>query len=164
MKTLFFTMLFVSLKVYSLSLASETPSEFSVLKNRFDSVYKTKTNTLFEVYYSKVSTLGFCTEDNHIQVNLFHWRKLSQLDKVWLVFHELGHCVLGLDHNTELNSLGYPKSIMYPIMFSMLKHYKQNHDEYINQMRYENAKQNNDTNTDKYSDYIRVLIQREQTR
>jgi len=34
-----------------------------------------------------------------------------------LVFHELGHCSLGLGHNEGLNGDGYPVSTMYPYAF-----------------------------------------------
>ena len=57
------------------------------------------------------------------------WKRVSILRSAWdsysadlrkeLVFHELGHCVLGLEHDETLGSDGRPESIMFPRVFEM---------------------------------------------
>lgn len=50
-----------------------------------------------------------------------------------LVFHELGHCYFGLDHNSSINN-GNPVSIMYPYAFGYTEFYKQNLEYYISSL------------------------------
>ena len=40
------------------------------------------------------------------------WQNDTQLEA--LIFHELGHCILGRQHDNSLMPKGDPKSIMYP--------------------------------------------------
>ncbi|MEP7320203.1 MAG: hypothetical protein ABI921_15710 [Panacibacter sp.] len=40
------------------------------------------------------------------------WQNSLQLET--LIFHEMGHCMLGREHDTNLMPRGYAKSIMYP--------------------------------------------------
>lgn len=56
-----------------------------------------------------------------VEVDQKEWNKLSQGQKQNLVDHELGHCLLGRTHRhgyTAINNVIYPKSIMYPYVFS----------------------------------------------
>lgn len=41
-----------------------------------------------------------------------YWNRASYLQKEFLVFHELGHCILGRDHLDEANANGSCSSIM----------------------------------------------------
>lgn len=51
-----------------------------------------------------------------------------------VVFHELGHCVLNLDHtDTELSN-GWPSSIMYPYSFGYSTQYANNLNYYYNEL------------------------------
>lgn len=50
---------------------------------------------------------------NVIRVNIYEWKKLSAIQKQWLINHELGHCVEGLEHDNELDSDGCPLSKMF---------------------------------------------------
>jgi hypothetical protein len=40
------------------------------------------------------------------------WQNFTQLET--LIFHELGHCILGRNHDMSLMPKGDPKTIMYP--------------------------------------------------
>lgn len=66
------------------------------------------------------SICGICnslSQSNHIQkvVRINPKCTITYVEQMEaLVFHELGHCVLGRDHNTELLPNGDPKSMMTP--------------------------------------------------
>ena len=53
------------------------------------------------------TTLPF-RQGKWIEVDPKHWKELSDTAKRWLIFHELGHCELGLDH-----SVSFPPGIMH---------------------------------------------------
>ena len=42
------------------------------------------------------------------------WDRSNEMSRELVVFHELGHCYLGLNHSTNLPSGGFCKSIMRP--------------------------------------------------
>lgn len=75
--------------------------------------------TLVEGYVEQVSgngVVGQCTrregELNRVAVDRNYWRNLSTLDKEFLVFHELGHCVLNREHIEDENKEGFCISLM----------------------------------------------------
>lgn len=45
---------------------------------------------------------GYCHNDGSIEINPSHFRYLSDLGKEALVFHELAHCSLDLDHTDSV--------------------------------------------------------------
>lgn len=51
---------------------------------------------------------------NTVAINKGYWDTIPVPMRKSLVWHELGHCVLGLDHNEDLTPEGYPASVMYP--------------------------------------------------
>lgn len=50
---------------------------------------------------------------NRVTIDLTFWRRASSYNKEMVVFHELGHCVLGLGHNDDANADGTCVSIMH---------------------------------------------------
>lgn len=52
-----------------------------------------------------------------IQVDSAYWATASESDRTELMYHELGHCALYLQHITTLQASGCPTSIMYPYDF-----------------------------------------------
>lgn len=56
---------------------------------------------------------GVCLKNGDVRVSASFWAIASDAEKEMLIFHELGHCVLNREHDTSLNSEGYPKSYMY---------------------------------------------------
>ena len=71
----------------------------------------------------------------YIVIDEDYWSTADLYDKESLLFHELGHCVYGLDHDSaQFGSLmeGYrPKSLMYPWTFYQYKYYR---DEYLKEL------------------------------
>ena len=64
----------------------------------------------------KVGTLGQCQQysdgTKEVVIDENYWKNLSNSEKEFLVFHELGHCVLGRDHLDASDERGNCISIM----------------------------------------------------
>ena len=58
-------------------------------------------------------------ELNYIEVDPIQWNHLDENGKEEVIFHELGHCLMGKEHDSMfLEKYNVPKSIMYPYVFS----------------------------------------------
>lgn len=68
-----------------------------------------------------------------IVVNERYWARLSNYGKEALVFHEMGHCVLGRIKHIETTVEQVPVSLMYPILLDPFV-YKQNRDMYLKEL------------------------------
>ena len=80
-------------------------------------------NNLVITYDSSISNV-YCAYSNvtssrndvqkiiYINPYIHCWQNHTQLET--LIFHEMGHCILGRDHDTTRMPKGDPKSIMYP--------------------------------------------------
>lgn len=68
-----------------------------------------------------------------------YWNGLSDYGREELVFHELGHCVLGRGHNNE-NVDGCPVSIMNEYTFGETKCYSDNRNELIQELGEQDGK------------------------
>jgi ATP-dependent Zn protease len=101
----------------------------------------------FSEDYLPVTTLAVCKYNNtksSIVINTYSWSSLSEVEKEIVIYHELGHCVLGLKHdNTKVDHdwvLSSPLSIMYPYVLEQdwyLKNKKEYLDELFSRNRYE---------------------------
>lgn len=72
----------------------------------------------------------------NIEVDFNHWNTLNESQKEILIFHELGHCVLELDHVKSSNN-ECPKSIMRANLFNVWEIdscYTFNYENYINEL------------------------------
>lgn len=65
-----------------------------------------------------------------VKISSYYWQYLDNEGRYSVIFHELGHCVLGRGHDTATMPLtGRPDSFMYPYVFfysglvSLLSHY-----------------------------------------
>lgn len=62
------------------------------------------------------STVGLCAHDstnpNQIIIDANYWKRASKMRRELIVFHELGHCLLGLDHDNSHDDTGACMSIM----------------------------------------------------
>lgn len=50
---------------------------------------------------------------NEITIDRAWWRRANSLQKEWVMYHELGHCVLGRGHLNDLTARGTCVSIMH---------------------------------------------------
>ncbi|HRX29937.1 MAG TPA: hypothetical protein P5235_11160 [Saprospiraceae bacterium] len=59
---------------------------------------------------------GLCRHNtdspNRIEIDIVYWNKSNDLEKEYVVFHELGHCVLDRVHNDEKDAQGNCVTIM----------------------------------------------------
>lgn len=56
-------------------------------------------------------------DNKKITVDPAYWANASESQRQQLIYHELGHCVLGLAHVTTFKVDQCPTSIMYPYTF-----------------------------------------------
>lgn len=73
------------------------------------------------------SVIGLCVKNSgrvNIYIDKTAWNTSDSLQREMLLFHELGHCALDLDHDRSLDSSGVPNDIMYPVSFDSLYYYK----------------------------------------
>ena len=93
--------------------------------------YYSKANTdLIPMYFAdlKETTVGLChyfrvgsgpIRWGYIEIDRSFWNRASKYQKINLIFHELGHCVLGRDHAPWGNSMmACPSSLMYDSILS----------------------------------------------
>ena len=68
----------------------------------------------------KGNIVGVCEvgwKERSVLIDKEFWDSSSESEKEELIYHELGHCAMNLDHDSELiKDGGCPKSIMYPEM------------------------------------------------
>lgn len=78
---------------------------------------------------------------NIIYINRAWWEQAGFYSRQQLMFHELGHCVLGLKHKQGLTPLGEyvnaPASIMYAVPFGEYGVYQENLQYYWNELNSE---------------------------
>ena len=76
------------------------------------------------------TTVGQCQTSNEGNKRIFidkaFWSAYDDLEKEFIVFHELGHCYLGLDHNDEQDSNRNCVSIMQSGVGECSNNYNQN--------------------------------------
>lgn len=72
-------------------------------------------------------------EPKTIEISHSCWDDESDWEREELLFHELGHCLLDKDHNSELREDHTPKSIMYPYVIGEYL-YKKYYNEYIDEL------------------------------
>ncbi len=68
------------------------------------------------------TAIGFCRRGRTplIIIDQAYWNTATVMEREHLMFHELGHCILNLEHNNKMVPVGIysiPESIMYLYMF-----------------------------------------------
>ena len=63
---------------------------------------------------TRCTDMNACTPIIRIRMSWWNHKSITDLNKREVMFHELGHCILGLYHNTHKDETGYPVSVMYP--------------------------------------------------
>lgn len=89
----------------------------------------------FGIKHEKKKTIGLCTKiDMQIYLPGYKWDDMTDLEKEELVFHEIGHCVLGRGHNEhKIKDSKCPYSIMWPKQIGD-KCYKRYRKHYIKEL------------------------------
>lgn len=110
----------------SLKKQSYIEPEFEYFVDLFE--LEQKVNVDIEIKFAKLElpAVGMCyyyqyengsREFVNIEIDPDYWQITSETKKEVLLFHELGHCVLGRDHDEQRVYYTVPKSIMYPYLF-----------------------------------------------
>jgi hypothetical protein len=102
----------------------EVPSAFGVLTE----------DRVGGCYYTGIAN----SRANNIVIDRKAWREYNEGGREQLIYHELGHCVLGLDHDDtvgEISGIIFPISIMNSYVFGNHWLYVQEREHYINDLR-----------------------------
>ena len=95
-------------------------SAFLQYVEKFENLYNISASNIaifFDVM--EETTGGICSGRGVIKINKELWFDItSDAKKEALIFHELGHCLLGRDHVDDLFDDGCPISLMHPILIS----------------------------------------------
>lgn len=88
------------------------------------------------------STVGMCTfsstRRNKVELSTNAWNNGSDTFREMLLFHELGHCLLGRGHKNTTHSSGRPESLMNSWLFDQ-RTYLANRDAYLKELYTVNA-------------------------
>lgn len=110
----------------------------------FEQTYGIGTRSIATQFIKIEGAVGQChiwtDGSKRIDIDPTYWNSISSLGKENLIFHELGHCAMNLDHNEnriELEDESIPESIMYPYVFGMNWYYKSFRNYYIKELKYE---------------------------
>ena len=83
------------------------------------------------------STVGMCTfsssRRNKVELSTNAWNNGSDTFREMLLFHELGHCLLGRGHTNATHSSGRPESLMNSWLFDQ-RTYVANRDAYLKEL------------------------------
>lgn len=100
---------------------------------RFEALYKKEVDiriTFNNLDYPKVGVCYTWTDGyRNIEIDTKQWKAMSDLGREEVIFHELGHCILGRGHDESKVDLGVfkqaPASIMYPYVFGDASVYRE---------------------------------------
>lgn len=83
------------------------------------------------------STVGLCrfssSGRNKVELSESAWERGSDIFREMLVFHELGHCLLGRGHKNMRHTSGRPESLMNSSLFNE-RTYLANRDLYLKEL------------------------------
>jgi hypothetical protein len=82
---------------------------------------------------------GYCEwgplGNNTVTISQDYFSQYDETKRTLLVWHELGHCVLGRGHNNTINPVtGYPESIMYYESTASAVEYKLDPTPYVSEL------------------------------
>lgn len=87
-----------------------------------------------ELPMTKAGTCQITWFSNTVTINPVMWEYEDEMWREQLIMHELGHCVLGLDHDSRIGtpfSSIAPRSIMNPYVFGNSGDYRHNREYYF---------------------------------
>lgn len=87
--------------------------------------------------------VGLCRQgggDREVTLDAWYWEAADDAERESLIFHEFGHCLMGLGHDRRLASVDgwtIPASIMYPYVFdgSIYEYHKEYYREELRHSR-----------------------------
>lgn len=125
-----------------ISLGESIGQEFQGYVKEFDETFQVTTQAT--VQFSDTlpdNMLGLCTTFtrpndflNIVSINRKFWETANDWQKEQLIFHELGHCELGLKHDDFMLDYGLPKSLMNKRAIDWWV-YRDNREYYLNELK-----------------------------
>lgn len=120
------------------SLPSPEPfrEKFQQQGAQYGAAFVTQTVSLsFRSFFG--ATVGMCSFNssgrNHVDLSSSAWQRGSNTFREMLVYHELGHCLLGRGHKNSKLTSGQPESLMNSWMFDE-RTYLANRDYYLKEL------------------------------
>ena len=83
-----------------------------------------------------VGLCDFKSDRTYIYLDKDAWERMDYVGREMLMFHELGHCALDLEHNRSMSYSGEPLSLMFPTLFDPHQ-YSLHRAEYIDELAQE---------------------------
>lgn len=84
------------------------------------------------------NAIGYCIisgSSRIVIINRGYWNVASEIERELLIFHELGHCILNMEHDETVRPDGTPASIMYPSSTpDIIWSYRISRDAYMDQL------------------------------
>lgn len=122
------------------SAISSVDPEIQVYFSRFESIIGVGTAGINgEKVSLPFSSLAMCVIDTvgnrTVQVAIYYWKAATDSQKEETIFHELGHCAMGLQHIYDLRPDHCPVSIMYPYEFGDTLCYENNKEYYYQELQ-----------------------------
>jgi hypothetical protein len=118
--------------------------EFKHYLHRFSKDYTRFTNKELDtrritiMFSRSVEALAVCEKEylpnsGRIRVNKDKWFETNEIQREFIIYHELGHCALNIiDHNWQMEQMR-PKSMMYPNIISS-EVYTMYREDYLRQL------------------------------
>ena len=79
--------------------------------------------------------IKYSNGDKEVKIDGYYWKQYRNMEKEFLIFHELGHCFLGRDHLDTADDLGNCISIMHSTnLVCMNNYYSGTRDEYLDEL------------------------------
>lgn len=103
------------------SRAVEIAPEAKIYADRWEGIYGIEVDVPVKMADLKDNTVGLCTTKGgkgvEITLDIEFWNEASDYGREELIFHEFGHCLMGLGHDSTkvvINGKTIPRSIMFP--------------------------------------------------
>lgn len=119
---------------------------FEPIVARFEEEFSVKVRFPVRFYIAKDSSVGQCASwrsgARMVRIDVRRYPPLTDSQKEMVIYHELGHCVLNLEHDAGTTTFDnvkgeWPRSIMHPMMFDEIEAlvYKTNRKYYIKELK-----------------------------
>lgn len=119
--------------------------EFDSYVQTFETTYNIPVNVSImfkDIADDTIAGQCWYSEPRKIEIDTPYWNEITELGREQLIMHELGHCVLNLDHDETIGTVGawhnVPMSIMYPSHFGDDPWYRDNRAYYLQEMKHGN--------------------------
>lgn len=147
---LYFSVLLATRSSQKIKLNNSLDSISIHIKN-FEKIFNVKVDVpvYFVKEFSKKNILGRCYYEpfSKIEIKRKSWEKMNHYEQEILMWHELGHCILDLEHTNKQFPSGMPISLMYPVVLNPY-YYKTHRKYYIKELKERYKKKLNGTLTD----------------